>query len=275
MPLMMSDAEVLAAQNLAEAVQAAELQRREADKQQESKNSPSGYLFKRGSAAKTWKKRWCCIERGVLYYYVSEGERVLNKPALGALVLLGSSVRRPTTLGNKGKYAKTCFRLDLDGKVQPKMVVMGADDEDDEVPDVVDAKGRTKKTKFVFAADSSADWTAWTQAIKYWSTFTRGNAVSMSEDAFAAIREQANAPIAAAAEAAAAAAEAAAAEAEAAAADAWTCSRSPAISTSRSVSRARSQLSNLRAHLSARASSSAWSSGARGRFCDGPTQSST
>ena len=35
------------------------------------KASLQGSLYKRGGAAKTWKKRWFCIDAGVLHYYPS------------------------------------------------------------------------------------------------------------------------------------------------------------------------------------------------------------
>jgi hypothetical protein len=128
-------------------------------------HSPASWLHKRGGAMKTWKKRYCAIENGVLYYYVSAADREGGKPALGALVLHGSTVRRPSDLSGKGKYKNTCFRIDLDPHAQASNVKSvkgsikggsstegGFSDEEDE--SAAEAKGRTDKPKWILAAES-------------------------------------------------------------------------------------------------------------------------
>jgi hypothetical protein len=197
----MTDAEVEAAQKMRDAVLAAEAEKREKLRERYRAHQPSGHLFKRGSAAKTWKKRWCSLERGVLYYYVCEADKLAGKPALGALVLAGATARRPTTMTNKGKYSKTCFRLDLDAGHQSKVVVPLAEDEDEEggTVDVSDVgvKGRTNKVKFVFAAETSEQWLHWVDAISFWSreALRLGNAINLTEEEFEKLRE-ANLPVA-------------------------------------------------------------------------------
>ena len=98
------------------------------------RNTKKGYMYKRGGAARVWRKRWFVIEDGVLTYYVSvtvangrsRGRRAHLRPhcdpnatliwqasrshgdaqhaALGRLNLTNCSVRRPTTDHHKGKY---------------------------------------------------------------------------------------------------------------------------------------------------------------------------
>lgn len=138
------------------------------------RHSPATWLYKRGGTMKTWKKRFCCIEHGILYYYVSEKDKQLGKPALGALVLKNSEARRPTSLGSKGKYKHTCFRIDLDESAQMQVVegtasVKGGGGKDDDDDDVADAKGRLGKSKWLFAAEDGPSVQQWMTDISWWS----------------------------------------------------------------------------------------------------------
>ena len=81
-----------------------------------------GWLTKCSEKSSKWKKRFCTIENGVLYYYVSPSDRESGKAALGALVLRNAAARRPTDLAHKGKYKDTCFRVDLDSAEQATLV---------------------------------------------------------------------------------------------------------------------------------------------------------
>jgi len=143
-------------------------------------HSPASWLHKRGGAMKTWKKRYCAIENGVLYYYVSPADREGGKPALGALVLHGSTVRRPSDLSGKGKYKNTCFRIDLDPHVQASNVKSvkgsikggsstegGFSDEEDE--SAAEAKGRTDKPKWILAAESERMMWEWMEDVRWWA----------------------------------------------------------------------------------------------------------
>ena len=94
-------------------------------------HSSASWLYKRGGRAKTWKRRWCVIESGVLYYFVSPGDRQGGKAALGALVLRNAEARRPTDLSGKGKHKGGCFRLDLDPRAQAATIT-GAPAEEEE-----------------------------------------------------------------------------------------------------------------------------------------------
>ena len=136
-------------------------------------HSPKAWLFKRGGRAKTWKKRFCVIDKGVMYYYGLPSERDAGKPALGALVLRNAQARRPTDLASKGKHKHTCFRIDLDQASQASVVsAMAAaeePDEDDDEGAAADSKGRPGKAKWIFAAETQQGMADWMEDISFWS----------------------------------------------------------------------------------------------------------
>ena len=135
-------------------------------------HSPAEWLYKRGGAVKTWKRRYCCIENGVLYYYVGPADREGGKPALGALVLRNASVRRPTDLTSKGKHKHTCFRIDLDPAVQASIVAsvgrVEDEDDDDGKEEAASTKGRPAKAKWILAAENGRSMSEWMEDIAFW-----------------------------------------------------------------------------------------------------------
>jgi len=134
-------------------------------------------MYKRGGAAKAWKKRWFELDDGILLYYTDPKDSVRGKAPLGRLFLANASVRRPTDLKSKGKYQSTCLRLDLDPAAQ------GGDGGEGENPKLgarfsrsyaadtgLGVKSKDKdKTKYLIAAESAQGMTDWMDAITFWS----------------------------------------------------------------------------------------------------------
>ena len=100
------DAQARAAEFEKEEVDAATAALATAQKAELQANTKSAWLYKRGGFAKSWRKRWFCVERGVLTYYVSESDKRAGHAALGALVLTNATVRLPTA-AKPGKVSRT------------------------------------------------------------------------------------------------------------------------------------------------------------------------
>lgn len=137
--------------------------------------------------------RWCQLHHGRLYYYGCREEQEQGSAALGALVLRGASVRRPTALGSKGKWKHTCFRLDVDAQAQAKVVTAVAvvaagsaeddgdreegEEEGEEDEEGVPGgggggvRGRLGKTKWLFATESIGEMAEWMEALAWWSVY--------------------------------------------------------------------------------------------------------
>mmetsp|Transcript_9269 Transcript_9269/g.23072 ORF Transcript_9269/g.23072 Transcript_9269/m.23072 type:complete len:960 (+) Transcript_9269:32-2911(+) len=149
--------------------EAKELRMKEKQQQDEAlvqKNTLRGMMYKRGGAAKAWRKRWFVLEDGCLSYYSAARDVERGLPPLGKLALANCSVRRPTDLKSKGKYQSTCLRIDIDlqaqTKVQPSTSFCGEGGDDDR-------KNAKDKSKYLLAAESAQGMRDWISAIDFWS----------------------------------------------------------------------------------------------------------
>lgn len=98
-----------------------------------------GFMWKEGHIAKTWKRRFFVVERGVLEYF----ENMEGGTALGR-ILLGNAVQRPTKrerdIGPQARAASEAWRLDTDckqcltnkAKMHEKYVFAGENDQEGE-----------------------------------------------------------------------------------------------------------------------------------------------
>ena len=139
------------------------------------RNTLRGWMYKRGGAAKAWRKRWFVLEEGTLKYFSGPRDVDRGLAPLGALVLANCSVRRPTDLKSKGKYQSTCLRLDLDLEAQMKVQAstsFAADDFED-AKDAKSGRGSDKhkedKSKYLLAAESAQGMQDWIGALDFWS----------------------------------------------------------------------------------------------------------
>jgi len=175
-----------------DAIKAAELEKKKAHDKQVGAYTISTFLYKRGAdMTKNWKKRWCLIEDGVLYYYPDASDKQKGKSPLGALNLLGSSVRPPTSIKGKGKYASTCFRLDLDERYVGKNAAMPPQEEEDD-----ERRSDARRTKYILAAESVQGMRDWMDAIEFWSRYQGATyrrsilTTGLSEDQMLLLRQE-------------------------------------------------------------------------------------
>jgi len=158
------------------------------------RSSKRGYLYKRGGAARLWRKRWFVIEDGVMSYYANRTQADANQSALGRLNLANCSVRRPTTDHGKGKFGARCMRLDLDLEEQQAfqmahgMSGLAASFHlDGVVPGLsssmskgdVDKDDSEAKGKYLLAAESLQSVEEWMAAMDFWSR-KKGNHIRRS-----------------------------------------------------------------------------------------------